>query len=334
MESQGRSGMVPHVTTEHFTQVDFENFGPIKKASLKLTRLHALIGPNDAGKSFTLTGIATASTMFDSRSELKRVAPNVGLAATTPTTSGRYSREKGFTTTVDGEPGTSAFDLAQRWPAGARQIHFEPAKLRQPAKLLSDNDVLDFSDAHGHGLGAVLDAIFVRNALNYLEIERGLVDRFPTIAGLRLFTYDNRRGVGVRLKDGTSLEAGPLSEGILYYLAYSALRFLHPTAVLLVEEPENGLHPARIAEVVSILREISKTTQVVMATHSPLVINELQPKEVTVVTRTPDEGTKFTPIASVPNFEDLSSVYALGELWLSYADGKTEAPLLKPTGTK
>jgi hypothetical protein len=32
--------------SDFFSSVEFENYGPIKKGTLKLTRLHALIGPN------------------------------------------------------------------------------------------------------------------------------------------------------------------------------------------------------------------------------------------------------------------------------------------------
>jgi hypothetical protein len=67
-----------------------------------------------------------------------------------------------------------------------------------------------------------------------------------------------------------------------------------------------------------------------MATHSPLVINELKPDEVTVVTRpSVEDGTRLTPIRETHNFEKRSSIYALGELWLSYADGELETPLIK-----
>jgi len=76
-----------------------------------------------------------------------------------------------------------------------------------------------------------------------------------------------------------------------------------------------------------ILRKISETAQVVIATHSPLVINEMKPEEVTVVTRT--SGDKLCIDQGDPGFVDRSKVYALGELWLSYANGKDEAPLLK-----
>lgn len=98
--------------------------------------------------------------------------------------------------------------------------------------------------------------------------------------------------------------------------------------LLLLEEPENGLHPCRIREVMHQLRKISERTQIVLATHSPLVINELQPEEVTIVTRTPERGTICTPMTQTKNFRERAKVYALGELWLSYADGELEEELV------
>jgi predicted ATPase len=129
------------------------------------------------------------------------------------------------------------------------------------------------------------------------------------------------------------VEAKRMSEGLLYYLAFAALGHLDPVSLLLVEEPENGLHPARIAEVVRILRAIveEKGTQVIMATHSPLVVNALQPDEVSVVTRTAEEGTRVKRIKDTPDFAERSKIYALGELWIAYANGEDEAPLLEGT---
>ncbi len=124
-----------------------------------------------------------------------------------------------------------------------------------------------------------------------------------------------------------------MSEGLLYYLAYAALPYFAPSSILLIEEPETGLHPARIAEVVRMLRAMTEQPdgpQIIMATHSPLVINELRPEEVSVVTRPSVEvGTQVTRLMDTPHFAERSKVYALGELWLSYADGNFEAPLLE-----
>jgi predicted ATPase len=137
----------------------------------------------------------------------------------------------------------------------------------------------------------------------------------------------NTKALGIQLKDGSFAAADFMSEGMLYFLAYVALQHVEPTPLILIEEPENGLHPARISEVMRVLRELSKTSQVIIATHSPLVINELEPEEVTVLTRDPEKGTQVHPLKDTPNFAQRSEVYSLGELWVSYSDGDQEKPL-------
>jgi predicted ATPase len=134
--------------------------------------------------------------------------------------------------------------------------------------------------------------------------------------------------MAVTLTDGTRHTAKAMSEGLLYYLGFVALRHIAGSGLFLVEEPENGLHPARIGEVVGVLREISKTSQVIVATHSPFVLNELEGDEISVVTRDPVSGTKVSLLKDVPGFADASKVYLPGEFWVSYADGKMEEPLL------
>lgn len=122
-----------------------------------------------------------------------------------------------------------------------------------------------------------------------------------------------------------------MSEGLLYYLAFFVLQYLETVSILLIEEPENGLHPSRIDDVIRVLRNLTETKglQVIMSTHSPLVINQLKPEEVSIVTRVDAEtGTVVTPMTKTPNFEARSKVLNLGELWLSYANGKDEADLL------
>jgi hypothetical protein len=212
----------------------------------------------------------------------------------------------------------------------ARFIRFDPDSLRKDSPLLVGPDEARLLNEQGFGLPAVYDAILNRQDDSMKHIVEQVRELFPTVKVVRLKTTSpNTKAIEVELKGGARVPARFLSEGLLYYLAFEALPYLEPTSLLLVEEPENGLHPARIADVVRLLREMSKTTQVVMATHSPLVINELSGDEVSVVTRTETEGTKVTLLRDTPNFEKRSQAYALGELWVSYADGETESALLQ-----
>jgi predicted ATPase len=137
----------------------------------------------------------------------------------------------------------------------------------------------------------------------------------------------------VELVDGTRVRAPEMSEGLLLYLAYAAIPYVHAVRTLLIEEPETGLHPARIRELLTMLRDFATSTgtQVLMSTHSPLVVNELNPGEVIVLTRSAKDGTRAVALKDTPQFDERSKVYALGELWLSYADGDREAALLDGT---
>lgn len=118
--------------------------------------------------------------------------------------------------------------------------------------------------------------------------------------------------------DGGSVGADRLSEGMLYWLAFAALPYLHPTPLILIEEPENGLHPSRIGDVMRVLREVAKTSQIILATHHPLVINELQADEVTIdaiggVAKPAIEGW-ILALRAVPRTDEMSRARTLAHL--------------------
>lgn len=203
--------------------------------------------------------------------------------------------------------------------------------MRRPTELLPAGEPLTLNE-RGLGLGAVIDAIMSRDLDAFLKLREDFLSRFPTVRELGQANVTSRtKAVQVILKDGTVVPAEGMSEGMLYWLGFAVQQIVDPPSVLLVEEPENGLHPHRIAEVVQILRELSeRSTQVLIATHSPLVINELGEHEVSVVTRTDARGTQVVRLDRTPHYADRSKVYQNGELWLAHADGVGERELVGP----
>jgi predicted ATPase len=346
------------------------NFACVRDVDVKLTPLHAFIGPNDSGKSTLLRALRTALHLSTS----VFVEPEKGSKAggiqpfapgrLEPGTTIRLVLEQydySFTVRPDGkieETTLSAGQPSRRnqrpWLTNAtlmrftdpleqapsnlrpfaerlssRFVHLIPGTLREPSDLIPDDGKIDFRDEFGRGLPGILDAVLNRGDDSFLKIVEGVRGLFPTIKTVRLRPITRQsKVIDVELTSGVRVPAAFVSEGMLFYLAFAALQYLEPVGMLLVEEPENGLHPARIADVMRILREISKVTQVVLATHSPLVINELQGDEVSLVTRDAEAGTQVKLLSETPNFAERSKVYALGELWLSYANGVDEAPLL------
>ncbi len=316
-----------------------KNIGPIKAASGKLSRIHAFIGPNDSGKSTILRALRTCALYVN------------GVSTTLPPPQSGEARfiglnlTGGLTTSVTRlgdaqlvEPSRITNEARQeylRQLRGAELLRLDPDAVGAPSALLPDGGLLRFTNERGAGLAGLCDALLNRADGSFDRFSAEVVRHFPAVRGLRLRTISpSMKTLEATLRDGSQVPAQFMSEGFLYFAALAILPFIDAGALLFLEEPENGLHPSRIAEVVRLLRTLTESgTQIVMATHSPLVVNELQPTEVTVVTRDEVSGTKLIPIAETHGFAERSKVYALGELWLSYANGRDEAALLSADGT-
>jgi predicted ATPase len=115
---------------------------------------------------------------------------------------------------------------------------------------------------------------------------------------------------------GSETVFGPsaLSDGTLRFMCLATL-LLQPQlpSLILIDEPELGLHPAAIQTLASLLLSVSTRTQLVVATQSVTLINMLQPEQVWVVDRE-DGQSVFRHLKSA----DMSSWledYGLGELW-------------------
>ena len=322
------------------TELHVQGYACLKDVKCTLTPLHAFIGPNDSGKSTLLRLIQSlfsppygSAHVFAGFADGSDLRVNVGGAA------GVQVRGAG------GDPRILALADAQVVPvirsalsvrvaSGEKRVQLlrlNTDELRQPSPLIQHGQPLVLQGRGGNVAG-LYDAVRDRSIERFAAISKQVTDLFPTVETLGLRAVNTGGKVlTVRLTDGTEVPSGAMSEGLLYYLAFAILSELQRPAIYLVEEPENGLHPSRIADIVRMLRAVAEATsdpvQVIMATHSPLVVNELRPEEVTVVTRDTETGTRLRPIKDTPHFEERSKVYSLGELWLSYADGKAEAPL-------
>jgi len=85
---------------------------------------------------------------------------------------------------------------------------------------------------------------------------------------------DNALYLVLHYERGYEVKQWGVSEGSLRFLALTLLTYLpeEGEAVWLIEEPENGIHPQAVASVIQSLSTLYES-QVLMATHSPLVLD-------------------------------------------------------------
>ena len=112
-------------------------------------------------------------------------------------------------------------------------------------------------------------------------------------------------------------DVSALSDGSLRFLALTTL-LLQPAklrpSVLLLDEPELGLHPYAITVLCSLVRSVSAETQVILATQSPFLVDHFEPEDVIVADRV--EGRSEFKRLSAEELGDWLEDYSLGDLWL------------------
>lgn len=113
---------------------------------------------------------------------------------------------------------------------------------------------------------------------------------------------------------------GAASFGTVRALALLAMLYdPAPPLLTCVEEIDHGLHPYVFDRLVDLMRDASKRTQFLIATHSPALVNRLRPNELIVCER--DEATNLARIPAIDPADVAKMASAgelrLGELWFS-----------------
>lgn len=101
----------------------------------------------------------------------------------------------------------------------------------------------------------------------------------------------------------------------------TALHEPDPPPLLAIEEVDHGLHPYAIDVLVDRLRAAASRTQVLAATHSPTLVNRLEPGEIVVCDRDPMTGASLIPAISSERITAAvrETDWRPGELWFSGA---------------
>lgn len=126
---------------------------------------------------------------------------------------------------------------------------------------------------------------------------------------------DRSRYIQLKYKSGLIAPSWVLSDGTLRLLALTLLAYAPTTpSVVLIEEPENGIHPKAIETVMQSLSSVYDA-QVLCATHSPVVLSLLSSKQILCFGKTDEGAVDIVRGNDHPRLRVWKSALNLGELF-------------------
>ncbi len=197
--------------------------------------------------------------------------------------------------------------LYREWSFGRSSVF----RLPQSADLPSDRLEEDFSN-----LG-----LFLNHLRGIPKVKKLILDHLSEL-------YDGLTDFDVRIQGGTVevfltesdfiIPASRLSDGTLRYLCLLAILCdPDPPPLICIEEPELGLHPDMLPKIASLLEAASERTQLIVTTHSDILIDALTDNpEAVVVVEKHQNSTVAKRLENNQELKEMVEDYRLGQLWL------------------
>lgn len=292
--------------------------------SVPLKPLTVLIGPNNTGKSSFLSAV---SKLFSRDASLQ------------PPDRWRGSNEP-FRIIASMEDG-GALDLSQRHVPNEGLtdslgpvlfLRLTPGGVPMTCAGQPDGAGPPSIQPDGGGVPALLDFLLRRDRDRYDDFVNAMKKLVPGLETVNVLTPSKEtRGITLTADLGYEMRAEYSSDGVQLMLFFVAISY-HPSppGIILLEEPENGVHPKRLGDIVRLLRSITKgehcgrPAQVILTTHSPYLLDCIDPKEdqVLVFERGEKEGNRTAKPVDLERLQDFLSDFRLGEIWYNREEGE------------
>lgn len=201
-----------------------------------------------------------------------------------------------------------------------RLYHFHDTSGTSPMKQTSQVNDNRFLRPDGANLAAFLYLLKIKYPNKYQLIRSVVGQVAPFLKDFALepleLNENSIRLEWVHKKTEVYFDSSALSDGTLRFIALATL-LLQPShlrpSVILIDEPELGLHPYAVSVLASVIKQAATLTQVVVATQSPLLLDYFEPEDVLVAEQ--EEGeTRFNRL-NAKELDQWLTDYGLGQLW-------------------
>jgi len=319
-------------------RVQIENYRCLREVDVPLKPLTVVIGPNNTGKSAFLSALKKLE-------EIASVNPHAQLPVSL---SDRWllSEESNPQIQMRDSTTLSNIILSQNQSSGMRgfwtikgtydevrpvsyfgQDELAP-KMTSPG--VAEQDRLPQIDDKVTNLPAFLDSLLRLDRKRFMRILDTLQELIPGFEDLLIRTPDPAtRRIDLKMESGFEMDANLASYGVKLLIFFVALaNHPSPPGLILLEEPENGVHPKRLEDIVKLLQGLSEgkysehRTQIVLTTHSPYLLDyiNVSKSQILVAERNAEDGSRNLRPVDEERLQGFLDEFMLGEIWLNQGE--------------
>ncbi len=195
--------------------------------------------------------------------------------------------------------------------ANVRAVRLDPRVLSEPSPPERESDMVNT----GASLPWQIRRLQERSPQAFEDWISHVRTALPDVCRIEatLQPWDNRRFVRIQYENGLQVPSWMLSEGTLRLLALTILAYIPDFhGVYMIEEPENGVHPAAIETIYQSLSSVYNA-QVFVSTHSPVLLSMAKPEQILCFSKTSD-GTKIVRGDNHPALKEWQGEASLGTM--------------------
>ncbi|KWT92699.1 AAA family ATPase [Candidatus Magnetominusculus xianensis] len=221
--------------------------------------------------------------------------------------------------------------MAKKEMQSWRLMLLNPLLLREPDKIGAPTQLGDYGSYLPSTLYRIAAAKNNNESRVYQEIANRLSELIDDVSEISVDRDDKRELMTLELTDrsGTKYTARDLSDGTLRFLAAAVIEADEQMGGLICfEEPENGIHPARIPAMIKLLKYIATDATLPVEEGNPLrqvIINTHSPA---VVAQVPDDSLLIAELREI--IRDKKRFKAARFGWLPDTWRATNQPLIEP----
>ena len=174
----------------------------------------------------------------------------------------------------------------------------------------------------GRNLPAFLYYLKMEHPKTFRRLEKTIQQVAPYIDHFLLEPNrtGNKKEIELRWVEKSDLQSNfsayQFSDGTLRFIALATVLMQpEPPAVIIIDEPELGLHPQSISKLAALIKSASAKTQIIVSTQSVNLVDCFDPENIIAVDRSEEEKQSVFKRLESDSLKNWLDDYSLGDLW-------------------